>query len=148
MGLEEGKEAQEVTHELAYQEGKINGRLEERENWTSIHSEGLCTSLELTSQILEEAPVLNDATTQTSSDTNIIFFQLPITVSTSTQTDKPPIPAIPTPSAPLTTPADTATSLPLMFAQPPCDMSLLTTTLTMATRTAPHATTQLQTPRK
>ena len=46
MGLKEGKEAQEVTCELAYQEGKINGRLEERENWMSSHGEGLCAPLE------------------------------------------------------------------------------------------------------
>ena len=46
MGLEKGKEAQEVTCELAYQKGKINGQLEERENWTLSHGEGLCTSLE------------------------------------------------------------------------------------------------------
>jgi hypothetical protein len=46
MGLEEGKEAREVTCKLAYQEGKINSQLEERESWMSSHGEGLCTSLE------------------------------------------------------------------------------------------------------
>jgi flagellar biosynthesis/type III secretory pathway protein FliH len=46
-GLEEGREEREVKYELAYTEGKAHGQIEERNNWVSNHSKGLCTSPEV-----------------------------------------------------------------------------------------------------
>jgi hypothetical protein len=112
-GLNEGKEEQEVTGKLAYEKGKTNGQLEERENWVMNHGEGLCVSLEVSTPRVrlaidastQAAPTTIEATTQTDATT---------TVDVDTQTAP-----LDEPTAPPSLPPLPATSLLTMPAQPP-----------------------------
>ena len=143
--LREGKEEQEVKHELTYTEGKAHGQVEERTNWVLNHGKGLCASPEVSMPQIQTS--LN-VSTQAMPRTNKMSSQTkppPKHQCTTMQTDLPDLknvnPRLFTDSSIQTTPTTNKIATQALVNPPSPPLGTAMSQLMMATKPASMTTT-------